>query len=373
MIKILTIDDDRIIRRIVTKAFETYNCAVMEADNGMDGLIIASRERPDLILMDYGMKPMDGWEVLSKLRADPNGKATPVIMLSGMSDRDTVLKIARLGVRDYMVKPLKPDVLIERVSRVVALQTKAEIGIKPRRVDDPIHLLVVDDKPAILRQIRIGLARTPWKVTGSCHPVQAIALALAQEIDIVLASLGLPKNGAQLLYQELRRHAKTAPIPVLGLCVKTAATGRAHFFEAGFAGIVTKPIDDENLKSEVSSALKLQTWYESVRQHKAAMVFRPAPECASEVAEAVATDVRNQLTAMVEAGGDTLIVDLSTLEEPTDSLIKLVLSVVRAAGELSIRHAVAGSQAVREKCRVYEESQGWKFANTVEEAAALLK
>jgi len=294
-------------------------------------------------------------------------------MLTSMSDRDTVLKIARLGVRDYLVKPLKPDALIERVGRVVTLQTKAEIGIKPRRVDDPIHLLVVDDKPAIPRQVRITLAGTPWKVTSACHPVQAVALCLEKEIDVVLASVSLPKSGAQLLLQQLRGYAKTATIPVLGLCVKPAASDQPHFSEAGFAGVVTKPIDSENLKSEVSRALKLQTWYEPLHQHKAALVFRPAAECAPDIAEGVAADVRNQLTAMVEAGGDKLIVDLSAMDEPADSLLKLVLSVVRTAGELSVRHAVAGSQTVREKCRVYEESQGWKFANTVEEAAALLK
>jgi two-component system cell cycle response regulator len=371
--KILTIDDSKIIRLIVAKAFESYDCAVMEGDNGFDGLAIASREKPDLILLDYGMKPMDGWEVLKRLRADPNLKAVPVIMLTSMSDRGTVMRIAQLGVRDYVIKPFKQEALIERVSRVVPLKTKAECGVKPKRVDDPIHLLVADDKPAIPEQIRAGLAGTPWKVTGAGHPAQAVDLCQDQPIDIVLASLSLPKDGAQLLLQNLRGYARTASTPVLGLCVKTAANGQTHTSEAGFAGIVTKPIDCEDLKTKVCRALKLETTYKYVQQREGALVFRLASECTPEIADAVTTDLRNQLTAMVDAGGDKLIVDLSALEEPTHSLIKLVLSVVRAAAELSIRHAVAGSESVRAKCRVYEESQGWKFANTVEEAAGLLK
>jgi two-component system cell cycle response regulator len=280
-------------------------------------------------------------------------------MLTSMSDRGTVMRIAQLGVRDYVIKPFKQEALIERVSRVVPLKTKAECGVKPKRVDDPIHLLVADDKPAIPEQIRAGLAGTPWKVTGAGHPAQAVDLCQDQPIDIVLASLSLPKDGAQLLLQNLRGYARTASTPVLGLCVKTAANGQTHTSEAGFAGIVTKPIDCED--------------YKYVQQREGALVFRLASECTPEIADAVTTDLRNQLTAMVDAGGDKLIVDLSALEEPTHSLIKLVLSVVRAAAELSIRHAVAGSESVRAKCRVYEESQGWKFANTVEEAAGLLK
>jgi two-component system cell cycle response regulator len=372
-IKILTIDDSRIIRLIVAKAFESFDCAVMEADNGNDGLAIASREKPDLILIDYSMRPMDGLEVLRRLRADETLKITPVIMLTSMAERAKVLQIARLGVRDYLLKPLDLETLTNRVDRVVPLQTKTESGIKPKRVDDPVHLLVADDKPAIAEQIRAGLAGTPWRVTSADHPAQALDLCLKHDIDLVLASLSLPKKGAQLLLQQMRGYAKTAATPVLGLCVKTAATDHAHFSEAGFAGILTKPIDCEDLKTKAARALKLNTSYKYLQQRDGALVFRPASECNPDIAEAVASDLKNQLTAMVDAGSNKLIVDLSALEEPTHSVIKLVLSVVRAAGELSIRHAVAGSENVRTKCRVYEESQGWKFASTVEEAAALLK
>jgi two-component system cell cycle response regulator len=372
-IKILTIDDSRIIRLIIAKAFESYDCAIMEAANGADGLIIARREKPDVILMDYSMRPMDGFEVLKRLRADEGLKTTPVIMLTSMSDRETVVRIARLGVRDYVVKPFKQDALIERVSRVVALQSKSESGVKAKRVDDPIHLLVVDDKPAIAEQIRAGLAGTPWKVTGAAQLAEALELCLGQGFDLVLASLNFPRDGAQLLLQNLRSYAKTASIPVLGLCVKTAATDQAGFSEAGFAGIVTKPIDCEDLKAKIARALKLETSYQYLQQREGALVFRLPKECNPEIAEAVACDLKDQLTAMVDAGGDKFIVDLSALEELTHPVIKLVFSVIRAAGDLSIKYAMAGSKSVRANCQVYEESQGWKFANTVEEAAALLK
>src|SRR5580704_1976456 len=95
--KILIIDDSKIIRMIVAKTFKPYQCTLMEATNGADGLTVASREKPELILMDYNMPIMDGIETLTKLRSDPNLKATPVIMLTTVSSRDIVVKIARLG------------------------------------------------------------------------------------------------------------------------------------------------------------------------------------------------------------------------------------------------------------------------------------
>ncbi|HTI97437.1 MAG TPA: response regulator [Dongiaceae bacterium] len=123
-IKVLSVDDSRTIRLIVGKAFRPYDCVVCEAGNGEEGLATAAREKPDLILLDVTMPVMDGVTMLTKLKEDPELKAIPVIMLTAESGRDNVLHIARLGVRDYLVKPFKEDQLIEKAGRVVQLQKK---------------------------------------------------------------------------------------------------------------------------------------------------------------------------------------------------------------------------------------------------------
>lgn len=124
--KILSVDDSRTIRRLVVRAFQPYDCTVSEAGNGEEGLAVASKERPDLILLDVTMPTMDGVTMLTQLRADPELKATPVIMLTAESGRDNVLHIARLGIRDYLVKPFKDEQLVEKARRVVALPRKAQ-------------------------------------------------------------------------------------------------------------------------------------------------------------------------------------------------------------------------------------------------------
>ncbi len=123
--KILSVDDSRTIRLIVGRAFKPYDCTVLEAGNGEEGLATAAREKPDLIILDVTMPVMDGVTMLTKLKEDEALKATPVIMLTAESGRDNVLHIARLGVRDYLVKPFKEDQLIEKAGRVVSLQKKA--------------------------------------------------------------------------------------------------------------------------------------------------------------------------------------------------------------------------------------------------------
>jgi two-component system, cell cycle response regulator len=122
--KILSVDDSKTIRMIVARAFRVFDCTVCEACNGEEGLAAAAREKPDLILLDITMPVMDGVTMLSKLKEDPELKAIPVIMLTAESGRENVLHIAKLGIRDYLVKPFKEDQLLEKVKRVIALQPK---------------------------------------------------------------------------------------------------------------------------------------------------------------------------------------------------------------------------------------------------------
>jgi two-component system, cell cycle response regulator len=123
--KILSVDDSRTIRIIVRRAFQSFDCQVVEAVNGEEGLAIAAREKPDLIILDVTMPVMDGVTMLTKLKEDPGLKAIPVIMLTAECGRENILHIARLGVHDYLAKPFKEHELIEKAGRIVSLRKKA--------------------------------------------------------------------------------------------------------------------------------------------------------------------------------------------------------------------------------------------------------
>ena len=125
--KILSVDDSRTIRMIVGRTFKPYDCQIVEAGNGEEGLAAAAREKPDLIILDVTMPVMDGVTMLGKLKEDPALKTIPVIMLTAESGRENVLQIAKLGVRDYLVKPFKEEQLIEKAGRIVTLQKKPAV------------------------------------------------------------------------------------------------------------------------------------------------------------------------------------------------------------------------------------------------------
>ena len=372
-IKILTVDDSKTIRLIVAKAFKPFDCMVLEADNGVVGLAVASREKPDVILLDYTMPVMDGFEVLARLRSDPDLKATPVIMLTAEAGRETVIKIAKLGVRDYLIKPFKGELLVERVGRVVDLNHKTAAVEKAKRFDDPISILVVDDKPAIAAQIRAGLADTPWKVMSANQPGQALDLCMDHPVDVVLASLTLPNDGAFMLFQNLRGYTNTASIPLLGMCVRTATAEQARTQQTGFAGVITKPIDSAELKAKVCRILGLETSYKYFQQRDGALALMLPKDFHTGVAQEVSTHLEGQLAGTVDAGGNKLIIDLNSVETASLPVIELVLSVIQAASKLSLRYAVVGSEETKKQCRGYEETQSWPFAGSFEQALALLQ
>ena len=162
--KILTVDDSKTVRIIVRKAFKAFDCEILEAGNGVEGLAIAAKENPDLILLDVTMPVMDGVEMLTKLKSDPALKGIPVMMLTAEGGRDHVLKIAKIGVRDYLVKPFKEDVLIEKAGRIIDLKPLSESPAKAKSIFDPATILVVEDNPINALLARTLLEREGCKV-----------------------------------------------------------------------------------------------------------------------------------------------------------------------------------------------------------------
>jgi CheY-like chemotaxis protein len=152
-LKILTVDDSKTIRMIVKKAFRPYDCQIVEGENGVEGLALAAKEKPDLIILDITMPVMNGAEMLAKLKEDADLKAIPVIMLTAEAGKENVMKIVQMGVKDYMVKPFKGEQLIERVTKIMALPEKKadapadeEHGSKYFNLDGDIQLLSVPAK-----------------------------------------------------------------------------------------------------------------------------------------------------------------------------------------------------------------------------------
>lgn len=370
--KILTVDDSKTIRLIIAKAFKSFDCEVLEASNGVEGLAVAAKEKPDIIILDLTMPIMDGYETLTKLKSDPDLKPIPVVMLTAESGRENVLRIAKQGVRDYLVKPFKEEMIVERVGRVIDLKPKGTAPVKHKRFDDVLKIMVVDDKPAIIDQIRQGLSDTTWQIQGLSQSGEALDNCALTIPDAIFISLSLPENGGFNLFQLLRSSAKTKSVPVFGMCVKTAVDDQARAQQIGFTAIVTKPIDAEDVKAKVSRALSLDTSYRYFQVKSGVLLVTMPSSFGPSVANEISSHLRAKVTEAVDTGVDKVVFDLSALKTADLSLIKLGLEFIQLCSELSLKQRMIGSQAVSTECKKYEETKDWSFLGSFDEALTAL-
>ncbi len=124
--RILNVDDSKTIRLSLARLFARFDCEWREAVNGEEGLAAALQEKPDLILSDWNMPIMDGITMVRRLRENPTLKRIPVIMLTTESGPEYIATAARLGVRDYVIKPFREEELLAKVGRIIPLIPRAE-------------------------------------------------------------------------------------------------------------------------------------------------------------------------------------------------------------------------------------------------------
>ena len=125
MKKILLIDDDQTLVRLLSEFLENESFQVVGANSGSDGLRLAYDQRPDLILLDVMLPGMDGWEVCARLREMSD---VPIIMLTAKTTEADKLRGFRLGVDDYVTKPFSFAELVARIQAILARVRNSDSG-----------------------------------------------------------------------------------------------------------------------------------------------------------------------------------------------------------------------------------------------------
>ncbi len=120
MKKILIVEDDKFLRELMARKLEKEGYEISEAVDGEEGFKKAQTEKPDLILLDLILPGMDGFEVLTKVKDDPNLSQIPVIVLSNLGQKEDVERGLKLGAIDYLIKAhFTPGEIIEKVRAVL--------------------------------------------------------------------------------------------------------------------------------------------------------------------------------------------------------------------------------------------------------------
>jgi two-component system cell cycle response regulator len=308
--------------------------------------------------------------MLTKLKSDPQLKGIPVMMLTAEGGRDNVLKIAKIGVRDYLVKPFKEDVLIEKAGRVIDLKPLSEAPAKAKSIFDPADILVVEDKPVIIQQIQEGLKHTPWKIHGVATQGEAIDFCSRTPPDMMLVSLSLPEESAFTLFRLVRTNVKTKYTPVFALVVKTETVQQQQAQTVGFSAIITKPIDLNELETKMAKAMNLDTSQRYYSIEGDTLIMRLPENCSPAVIAEATTYLKPKFSEAVDAGHNKVIIDIHQIRSLHMGVIKLLFQAMQTCRDLAMVFGLVANPQIVAECKGFEDTRGWTFYESLDDAKA---
>jgi CheY-like chemotaxis protein len=116
--RVLVVDDDDVIRQLISVNLELEGFEVFTATDGQDCLDRVKEVKPDVVTLDIMMPRIDGWEAAQRLRQDPDTADVKVVLLSARAQEADLRRGDKIGVDAYLTKPFDPDELIETVRRL---------------------------------------------------------------------------------------------------------------------------------------------------------------------------------------------------------------------------------------------------------------
>jgi len=241
--RILVVEDDPDIASLIERNLTHVGYSVQTVGTGKAALDMVKRERPDLVTLDIYLPDIDGQEVLTTLKSDPETAHIPVIVVSVVSDGKESLEA---GAIDFLSKPLEASRLIDAVSRVLG-----HIG----------SILIVEDDLDTTTMLTESLQRAGYRVMVTGNGRQAIALARDDQPDLILLDLRLPRMDGVTILHHLKRSPKTAKIPVVIMTgsVTLDTVRRQQFLAMGAVDFLAKPFDVPTLINKIESVLNRES------------------------------------------------------------------------------------------------------------------
>ncbi len=201
---VLVIDDDPVQRDLMHRFLVSEGFLVQTASDGEEGLRLARKLLPVAITLDVMMPGMDGWTVLSMLKADPSVSHIPVIMLTMMDDKR---RGYALGAANYLTKPMDRNRLTQILKKYSCQHP-------------PCPVLLVEDDATTRQMMRSLLEKSGWAVSEAENGRIALERVAQNRPTLILLDLMMPEMDGFEFAAELRQHPEWHSIPIVVLTAK---------------------------------------------------------------------------------------------------------------------------------------------------------
>ncbi|QDG51265.1 response regulator [Persicimonas caeni] len=234
---VLVIDDDPTMRDLLQRVLEREGFQVATAANGSEGLLLAEQLAPDVITLDVMMPSMDGWTLLAKLKEHPELSATPVVMITMVSESK---RGYALGADHFLVKPVDREQLLDVLQPYRSADSAAAEAGEAGEV-----LLVEDDEPTRSLIGRV-LAKEGWQIVEAENGQVGLEKLAESDPDLVLLDLMMPKMDGFEFLRHFREDDAYADVPVVVVTAKELTAEDEERLRTGVSEILAKGGRDQD-------------------------------------------------------------------------------------------------------------------------------
>ncbi|MEZ5961497.1 MAG: PleD family two-component system response regulator [Hyphomonadaceae bacterium] len=278
--RILVVDDLEANRRLLEAMLTADYYDVLMASRGEEAVQLAKREKPDLILLDVMMPGgIDGYEACRRLKAMPETRHIPVVILTTLDDRDNRVRGLQAGAEEFLTKPIDDVQLMARVKSLLTLKVVTDelrareangrrlgvIGDEAR--PDPVeqhrvfagNVLVVDDNPTQIKRIQTAL--------GVEHRVNVLGDdTAAGPPDLAVVSVYAKSFDGFRVIARMRAGEATRHLPILAIVDPDDRMRAVRALELGAHDIILRPVDEEEIIARARTMMRRKRYMDALRQ-----------------------------------------------------------------------------------------------------------
>jgi len=237
--KILVVDDDLTIHKLLKTRLEAALYHVITAGDGQEGLVKFKKERPDLILLDVMMPNMDGYTFVQEFKKIGDLRTTPIIMVTAQELMEEIFRVE--GINDYIVKPFQMENLLQKVEK--------HLRSPDRRI------LVVDDAVEVVQLLESVLSDRGYRVSTAFDGLEGLTIAKREIPDLIILDVMMPKLDGYRLCRIIKFDERYKKIAVILLSARTEQEDKILGQQVGADIYLDKPFLGETLLQKIKELL----------------------------------------------------------------------------------------------------------------------
>lgn len=255
---------------------------VITATSGQEALDKIASDNPDIVLLDVMMPGMDGFEVCTRIKNNPDTAHIPVVMVTALTDIQDKVRGLEAGADDFLSKPINDTALMARVRSLARLKMAMDewrirenaanqFGIvteKTNLMQEPIEgarILLIEDKDFDKNKIINSLSGDLNIVMSAPDGIKAMEMVSSQDFDVLMVSLNLKEEDGLRLCSHLRSNERTRSLPIIMIGEERDMPRIAHGMEIGAYDYILRPIEKSELIARVRTQIRRKRFQERLR------------------------------------------------------------------------------------------------------------